>query len=85
MIDVTGKMKVIAHGSNFGNCRGTTPMGSEGPLHDSAGREVCTKSRTNDQREGIFTQVRATRKRKTLLLPWFIISVLEPKLQERLQ
>jgi hypothetical protein len=47
--------------------------------------EVCTKSRTNDRREGDFTQVRAANQRKTLLLPCFIKSVLEPKLQERLQ
>jgi hypothetical protein len=49
-------------------CRRATPMGSRGSLYDSARREVCTKSRSNDQREAIFTQVQAAEKRNTLLL-----------------
>jgi hypothetical protein len=56
---------------------------SNDPFYGSAGREGCTKSRTKDRRGAIFTQVRAANQHKTLLLLWFIVDVLEPRLQER--
>ena len=57
----------------------------ERPLYGLAGGEVSTKSRTNDRRGAIFTQVRAADQRKTLLLLRFIAGVLEPRPQERSQ
>src|SRR3990170_3916736 len=57
----------------------------ERSLHGSAGGEVSTKSRTNNRRGAIFTQVRAADQRKTLLLLRFIAGVLEPQPQERSQ
>jgi hypothetical protein len=41
----------------------------QAPLRFGGG-EDRTKSGANGQREAIFTQVRAARMRKTLLLPW---------------
>ena len=54
--------------------RPRTPMGPE-PLFDTARGEGCTKSGSRRAREQ-FTQVRATRMRKTLLLLWFDIEFL---------
>src|SRR3990170_2104923 len=61
-------------------CRGTKPRSPMGPasrpLYGSAGGEDRTKSRSGERRgraHGDFTQVRAARMRKTLLLPCLII------------
>ena len=67
------------------SCRVTTPMGSWGSLYGSAREKICTKSGSNDQARGSFTQVRAAEQRKTLLLLWFIKDVLELRYTERLR
>src|SRR4051812_47253357 len=58
-----------------GNRPPRTPMGTE-PLFGSAGSRGCAKSRSRRHTHNDFTQLRAARMRKTLLLLVWLIRVL---------